>query len=143
MLTDRPGVLVGQHNCALTLEAKCHLVLKSHTISSTLSVFGIGACQTEHKWFRGRKVSWQMGPRNAPEITPCNRCNTRDLLCEAGKRPPLRGTRERDRQQDRYRDREAQAESRLLGQELFEGCMCCIWWLIMSPWRQTGRSPGS
>lgn len=66
---------------------------------------------------------------------------TQEIYCEAGKRPPLRGTRER--QTDSGRDRDAQAESRLLGQELFKRCMCCIWWLIMSPWRQTGRSPGS
>lgn len=30
---------------------------------------------------------------------------TQEIYCEAGKRPPLRGTRERYRQQDRDRDR--------------------------------------
>lgn len=73
---------------------------------------------------------------------------TQEIYCEAVKRPPLRGTRGRDREQERDRDRQTDSDrgreaSRLLGQELFEGCVCCIWWLIMSPWRQTGRPPGS
>lgn len=67
---------------------------------------------------------------------------TQEIYCVAGKRPPLRGTRERDRQQDRSRDRGTGREQ--AGRAgTFGRVYVCIWWLIMSPRRQTGRSPGS
>lgn len=73
---------------------------------------------------------------------------TQEIYWGGGAKGPLLSRDKREAEGDRDRD-EGETESRLKWQGLFKGCVCCIWWLVMtrqlvmSPWSQAGRAPGS
>lgn len=64
------------------------------------SVSGSGAEEYLGRWGQGM-------PQKSHHATDA----TQEIYCEVGKRPPLRGTRERDRELERDRDRHTAIEA--------------------------------
>lgn len=94
MLKDRPGVLVDEHNCALTLE--CQVSSGSQASHYQLIFICVWCrCLFDRVYVvLGQKSTGEWG-QGMPQKSHYAMDVTQEIYCEAGKRPPLRVPRER------------------------------------------------